>query len=58
MQATALINNYVTRYLASPMTASATLRINNTVFTTAVDEVVVYVMHTDPILYIREDVIK
>jgi hypothetical protein len=57
-QATALMNNYVTRYIATPMTASAVLRTNNRVFTTAVDEVVVYVMHTDPILYIREDVIK
>ena len=57
-QATALMNNYVTRYTATPMTASAVLRTNNRIFTTAVDEVVVYVMHTDPILYIREDVIK
>lgn len=58
MQATALMNNYVTRHLAVPMTASAILRTNNRIFTTAVDEVVVYVYHTDPILYIREDVIK
>ena len=57
-QATALINNYVTRYTATPMTASAVLRTNSRVFTTAVDEVVLYVMHIDPILYIREDVIK
>ena len=57
-QATALMNNYVTRYTATPMTASAVLRTNNRVFTTAVDEVVVYVYHTDPILYLREDVIK
>jgi hypothetical protein len=58
MQATALMNNYVRRYVAEPMTASAVLRTNSTVFTTAVDEVVVYVYHTDPILYLREDVIK
>ena len=58
MQAIALMNNYVTRHLAVPMTASAVLRTNNRIFTTAVDEVVVYVYHTDPILYIREDVIK
>ena len=58
MQATVLMNNYVTRHLAVPMTASAILRTNNRIFTTAVDEVVVYVYHTDPILYIREDVIK
>jgi hypothetical protein len=57
-QATALINNYVTRYTATPMTASAVLRTNSRVFTTAVDEVVVYIYHTDPILYLREDVIK
>lgn len=57
-QATALMNNYVTRYTATPMTASAVLRTNSRVFTTAVDEVVLYVMHIDPILYIREDVIK
>jgi hypothetical protein len=58
MQATALMNNYVTRYIATPMTASAVLRTDNRIFTTAVDEVVVYVYHTDPILYLREDVIK
>ena len=58
MQTTALMNNYVTRYIAEPMTASAILRTNSTVFTTAVDEIVVYVYHTDPILYLREDVIK
>ena len=58
MTALATINAYVTRYLATPMTASAILRTNNTIFTTAVDEVVVYVYHTDPILYLREDVIK
>jgi hypothetical protein len=57
-QATALMNNYVTRYTATPMTASAVLRTNSRVFTTAVDEVVVYIYHTDPILYLREDVIK
>jgi hypothetical protein len=58
MQATALMSNYVTRYTATPMTAVAQLRTNNRIFTTAVDEVVVYVYHTDPILYLREDVIK
>jgi hypothetical protein len=58
MTALAVMNDYVTRYLATPMTASAVLRTNNRIFTTAVDEVVVYVYHTDPILYLREDVIK
>ena len=58
MTATGVMNNYVTRYLATPMTASAALRTNTSIFTTAVDEVVVYVYHTDPILYLREDVIK
>jgi hypothetical protein len=58
LTATAKMNDYVTRYLATPMTASAVLRTNNTIFTTNVDEVVVYIYHTDPILYLREDVIK
>ena len=58
MTASAAINGYVTRYVATPMIASAVLRTNNIIFTTAVDEVVVYVYHTDPILYLREDVIK
>lgn len=58
MTATGIMNNYVTRYLATPMTSAAILRTNNRVFTTNVDEVVVYIYHTDPILYLREDVIK
>ena len=58
MTANGTMGNIEKRYIATPMTASAILRTNNRIFTTAVDEVVVYVMHTDPILYIREDVIK
>lgn len=58
MTSLAEINGYVTRYIATPMKASVILRTNNKVFTTAVDEVVLYVYHTDPILYLREDVIK
>lgn len=58
LTASAIMGNIEKKYIATPMTASAILRTNNRIFTTAVDEVVVYVMHTDPILYIREDVIK
>jgi hypothetical protein len=39
--------------------ATASARITTTyVYTTDLDQVVVYIMHEDPILYIREDVIK
>jgi hypothetical protein len=40
------------------MTASAAFRDQTVIRTTAQDQVVVYVLHEDPILYLREDIIK
>ena len=41
-----------------PMTASAVFRESIRVLTTSIDEVVLYVYHEDPVLYLREEVIK
>lgn len=43
---------------ALPMNAIASFRPNTTILARAVDEVVLYVKHQDPVLYIREDIIK
>ena len=58
MTATATITPYVTRISAAPMTATAQFRENVAAITSSVDEIVVYINHTDPILYLREDIIK
>lgn len=44
--------------LAEPMLVTALATAQNKSNTSDVDEVVVYIYHVDPILYIREDVIK
>jgi hypothetical protein len=58
MTATALITQPVRIVSAAPMTANAETRQNIVTRTTAQDQVVVYVLHEDPILYLREDIIK
>jgi len=58
MTATALITQPVRIVSAAPMTATADTRQNIVIRTTAQDQVVVYVLHEDPILYLREDIIK
>jgi hypothetical protein len=40
------------------MTSNASMFENSRASVAAEDQVVLYLMHTDPILYIREDVIK
>jgi len=42
----------------TPMTATTGMFINNRAIVAAEDQVILYLMHVDPILYIREDVIK
>jgi hypothetical protein len=40
------------------MTATANFREQSVIRTTATDQIIVYVLHEDPILYLREDIIK
>ena len=58
LQAYATITNITKIVNAAPMEVSAVLRTNVEIFTTSSDEVVVYLNHVDPILYLREDIIK
>jgi hypothetical protein len=58
LEASANIVQPVKKVSAEPMTASAVFREQLVIRTTAQDQVVVYVLHEDPILYLREDIIK
>lgn len=58
LEASARITEPVKRIPADPMTVSAAFREQVVIRTTAQDQVVVYVLHEDPILYLREDIIK
>ena len=58
MEALATINPYVIRYVASPMIANAQLRDNARITTAALDDVILYIDHVDPILYVREDIVR
>ena len=58
MQASALMNDKVFRVNAEPMRVTAAMTQLNRALTSSVDEVIVYIMHEDPILYLREEVIK
>lgn len=58
LYANATITSPTKLVVASPMTASAILRTDIATITSSVDEVVMYIYHTDPILYLREEVIK
>lgn len=58
MAATGIINEFVRRINAEPMTASALLATNIKTSTVVLDEVIVYLYHVDPIVYLREDIIK
>jgi hypothetical protein len=58
MYAEATITGYVIPYFASPLITTAFMPQNVTVSSFEYDEVVLYVYHEDPILYVREDVIK
>ena len=57
MTASAEITPYVTAIKPDAMTASALIK-DPAVITTSIDEVILYINHADPILYLREDVIK
>jgi hypothetical protein len=48
----------VTLIKADPMEVAAVLKTNISIFTTSSDEIVLYLNHVDPILYLREEIIK
>ena len=58
LEASATAVQPVKKVSAEPMTVSAAFREQVVIRTTAQDQVVVYVLHEDPILYLREDIIK
>jgi hypothetical protein len=58
LEATARITEPSKVVIASPMTSSVLFPSNYAISTTASDQVIVYVLHEDPILYLREDIIK
>ena len=58
MEASAKINDKVFRIDAAPMLSSALVPQNARALTSSIDEVIVYIMHEDPIIYLREEVIK
>jgi hypothetical protein len=58
MTANAKIVTFGKTIIATPATASASLRTDVSIFTVSFDDVVLYVSHEDPILYIREDAIQ
>lgn len=57
LQATATMTGITKLVSAAPMTAAAVHR-DSELRTTATDQIIVYVLHEDPILYLREDIIK
>lgn len=58
MLATAIINPKLTLIRPETMTATITLPQNITTLAIDVDQVVLYINHTDPVLYLREDIVK
>jgi len=58
LEATARITEPSKVVIAAPMTSSVLFSPDYSINTTATDQVVVYVLHEDPILYLREDIIK
>jgi hypothetical protein len=58
MNATAVMTSHVKMISAAVMTATANFREQSVIRTTATDQIIVYVLHEDPILYLREDIIK
>jgi hypothetical protein len=58
MLANALINELGKNVNAQPFVASALFAPNYAVITSSIDEIIMYLEHVDPILYLREDIIK
>jgi hypothetical protein len=53
-----IMTSPVTLIKAAPMEVAAVLKTNISIYTTSSDEVVLYLNHVDPILYVREEIIK
>ena len=58
MFADALMMDRATIIESAAMIANATMGTDYNVLTSSIDEVILYVKHTDPILYLREEIIK
>ena len=58
LTANATINASTRMFYATPMGATAKIATNFQTVTRSIDEVIVYIDHVDPILYLREDIIK
>ena len=58
MTANAILSGAARIFYAAPMIAIAKVPTNFQTVTYSVDEVIVYLNHVDPILYLREDIIK
>lgn len=58
LEASAKITEPGKNVIAAPMTSSVLFSPDYAINTTAQDQVVVYILHEDPILYLREDAIK
>lgn len=58
LEASARITEPSKVVIAAPMTSSVLFSPDYAINTTATDQVVLYVLHEDPILYLREDIIK
>jgi hypothetical protein len=58
MLASALMTPRLTQYLAPPMTATAVIPQNITALSTQLDEVILYINYVEPIVYLREDIVK
>ena len=58
MTANAIMNDKVFKIDAAPILVSANMPQNTRALTSSIDEVIVYIMHEDAILYLREEVIK
>lgn len=53
-----IMTSPVTLIKAAPMEVAAVLKTNVSIYTTSSDEVILYLNHVDPILYLREEIIK
>jgi hypothetical protein len=58
LEASARINEPARIYLAQPFIAASEMRQNHSIITSSTDEVVLYIHNVDPVLYLREEIIK
>lgn len=58
LEANARITDYVTNIKSAPMLSTARFADDVLSSVSSIDEIILYVMHEEPILYLREDIIK